>query len=380
MSCRIAVICGHGEAIALDNPGYSLFFSMLGDYHCQAEPLRDKLTSSALAEYQAALIGGARDKLAPDEVQTLRKWVAVGGCLLVLSTRDPSAPRWRGVIRPLRPSRANQGPVASDSSRLVDGLIFRRPRGTQITSVDHSSMTGWSGSFLYQSNCRLLLDQREGLVAHGLPCPGVEGVEPGFAVLHIRQGAGQVLVVGSGAVVNNTNLGNNPDCNNHDFLSWLLLRWLPGVVDGEVRARKKMPQRHRLLHGYPMRPLMWPLARISHRLHTGRFLDLKKPASHGKEKRLGCHAGVGSRFTSRDDRPVLVGVLPTHSATPRSKDVGFVPFPMNTTAPRKAAPWSGRSSGKSTGSFGKRPKRRISGRGGETDRSRHCTSVAGRQT
>src|SRR5262245_27423997 len=65
MPSRIAVVCGHGESITPDNPKYSLFFAMLRDHRCPVEPLQDKLTPLALAEYQAVLIGGARGQLAP---------------------------------------------------------------------------------------------------------------------------------------------------------------------------------------------------------------------------------------------------------------------------------------------------------------------------
>src|SRR5262249_60206486 len=110
MPSRIAVVCGHGESVTPDSPKYSLFFAMVRDHRCEVEPLQDKLTPGALADYQAVLIGGARGQLAPDEVQALRKWVTVGGSLLVLSGRGPPAPRWRGASPPPGPPRGGRKP------------------------------------------------------------------------------------------------------------------------------------------------------------------------------------------------------------------------------------------------------------------------------
>src|SRR5262245_51870097 len=195
MSSRIAVVCGHGETVNLDNPRHSQFFAMLRDHRCQVEPLHEMLTPVALAEYQTVLIGGARGRLAPDEVQALRNWVAAGGSLLVLSGRDPTAPRWRGVSRPA----TGNGPAPASSARLVDGLTFRRLRGRDITSLDHSALTGWPGSLIYHSNCTLTLDDPEYRITHALAVNGAAGEEQGFAVLRVRQVVGFVLAVGSAA-------------------------------------------------------------------------------------------------------------------------------------------------------------------------------------
>jgi hypothetical protein len=59
MSHTIGIVCGHGETIAPDNPKYSSFFAMLRDHRFQVEPLPDKLTTGALADYPDVLIGGS---------------------------------------------------------------------------------------------------------------------------------------------------------------------------------------------------------------------------------------------------------------------------------------------------------------------------------
>src|SRR5262249_48931561 len=146
-----------------------------------------------------------------------------------------------------------KGRISAASPGLVDGLTFHRPRGRSINGIDCSSLTGRPGDLSYQSACTLLLDNPDASVTHALSLEASEGNEQGSFWLRIRQGAGLVLVMGSEAVVNNTNLDSSPPWSNREFLSWLLLFWLPSLVEQEVRFRKEMPQRHRLLHGYPMK-------------------------------------------------------------------------------------------------------------------------------
>ena len=330
MSCRIGILCGHGEAVTPDNPRFSRFFALLAEHRCQVVPLPDNRTPDALADYPAVLIGGARDKLAPEEVLALREWTAAGGRLLVLSSRDPTAPRWRGSRRFLGRPRPDETAACENghrSTRLVDGLTFHRSRGRDITIVDQPALTGWQGPLLYHSNCTLILDAAGERITHSLPLQPVRGQLQEFAFLRIRQGAGAVLVAGSSPVANNTNVDGSPRSNNHSFLCWLLRLWIPNLVDDEMRSRKQMPQRHRLLHGFPMKPLMWSLNRISHRMTTGGFLALQKPPSHGTQKRLGSNALLGDRFSPHPERPVLVGVLPHPFCNPAVKGCGFCTFP-----------------------------------------------------
>lgn len=67
----------------------------------------------------------------------------------------------------------------------------------------------------------------------------------------------------------------------------------------EVRARMQRSQRHRLLHGYPMQPLL-PRAKSA-----------PEPAW----------------FEASRDRPLLVGVLPHASCNPQVRGCGFCTFP-----------------------------------------------------
>lgn len=76
-------------------------------------------------------------------------------------------------------------------------------------------------------------------------------------------------------------------------------------LTNELHRRMSQPQRHRLLQGYPMAPLMRPAARLPH--------PLDEPAWSAQ---------------ARDpSRPLLVGVLPHASCNPSVQGCGFCTFP-----------------------------------------------------
>jgi oxygen-independent coproporphyrinogen-3 oxidase len=68
----------------------------------------------------------------------------------------------------------------------------------------------------------------------------------------------------------------------------------------DLRRRMSMPQRHRLLQGYPMAPLMW------------------------SAKHLGWPPLV---MEPDDTRPLIIGVLPHTSCNPKVRGCGFCTFP-----------------------------------------------------
>src|SRR5262249_43827725 len=145
----------------------------------------------------------------------------------------------------------------------------------------HSALTRQLGSsgLQYQSTCILTLANPTVMVTHALPVSGWSG--DGYAFLRLQQGAGVVLVLGSEAALSNANLGGS-NAGNRVFLSWLLPLWLPGLVEEELGSRKEKPQRHRLLHGYPMKPLLWPLAHTNRKLITDNFLELRSREDSGE--------------------------------------------------------------------------------------------------
>jgi hypothetical protein len=73
-----------------------------------------------------------------------------------------------------------------------------------------------------------------------------------------------------------------------------------GLIRDELRRRTSRPQRHRLLQGYPMAPLMRP---VSGNYDPYRALELDP------------------------ERPLIIGILPHTFCNPRVKGCGFCTFP-----------------------------------------------------
>src|SRR5262245_4490041 len=77
----------------------------------------------------------------------------------------------------------------------------------------------------------------------------------------------------------------------------------PRALHEELRRRMARPQRHRLLQGYPMAPLMRPLAE-----HDG-------------------YPPILGDVIGSPERPIIVGVLPHTFCNPRVRGCGFCTFP-----------------------------------------------------
>jgi oxygen-independent coproporphyrinogen-3 oxidase len=273
MSRTVGVAVSHAEAVVPGNGAYRLFFDALQEEGWDVAPISTRLTALALADHSALLIGGPRHRLRPEEVTTLRRWVAAGGSLLLLACRNPCLPPARGEKPAL----------------LFPGLSARRHSFTFAS--DRPDI-----SFTYGGACSVHLDNPDVQVTHSVPLGGPHG----FAFLRLQVGAGFVLVMGSKTVFDDQSLSGRAE-RNRQFLSRLLPGWLPSLVADEVRKRLSSPQRHRLLHGYPMRPLMRPLS-ADRSVNAWRRLP-------------------------QPDRDLLVGVLPHPFCNPAVKGCGFCTFP-----------------------------------------------------
>jgi hypothetical protein len=101
------------------------------------------------------------------------------------------------------------------------------------------------------------------------------------------------------------------------------------MTDSEELARRLAgPQRHRLLQGYPMLPLMRPAVTDGER---HRRLD-GSVRSSGKDAVLRA-ARVASaileppHLTLDGDRPLVIGIIPHTACNPRVEGCGFCTFP-----------------------------------------------------
>jgi len=123
----------------------------------------------------------------------------------------------------------------------------------------------------------------------------------GHLLVQIRYGAGTITVFGGARSLTREALGRD---DNLPFALWLLAAWLPGHAREEVLRRKARPQRHRLLHGYPMAPLM----------------PAVEPAARAPLDAL-------EAAPLRADGGLIVGVLPHPFCNPAVRGCGFCTFP-----------------------------------------------------
>lgn len=144
--------------------------------------------------------------------------------------------------------------------------------------------------------------------------------QAGFAFLRTLQQKGSVTFFGAGYSFHNDLLHF---VGNRNFLQFLLSTWLDTFARHELHRRMQLPQRHRLLHGYPMLPVMKPL---------GSFKAMEHVSKASKEHAL----QLWFQNKEQDDwqqicvdekRAQIVGVLPHSFCNPKLEACGFCTFP-----------------------------------------------------
>lgn len=101
----------------------------------------------------------------------------------------------------------------------------------------------------------------------------------------------------------------------------------------ELARRMSRPQRHRLLQGYPMLPLMRPAVEVQDEMTLGRRradgrLGNPDAASTPEEREERLRRGQEAPWVKFDStRPVIVGVLPHTQCNPQVEGCGFCTFP-----------------------------------------------------
>jgi hypothetical protein len=329
----IGILCGHGEAVVPQNPEYSAFFDMIREYRRRTEAIDQKIGIEAIAGFTSLLLGEPHQELDSEELVTLRNWLAAGGSLLVLSALG-------GDVAPAgdSASQTNLGSIldmdfGDDAVGVDHGILRAQPFDTKV-AVDISSLVTQPATLCYDTGCTLFWDKDPSAITHALRVPEhastVNGVrlrhrgrtfdvfdpspspanEEEYLFLRIRYGQGAMTILGSSWVFKNDTLVR---LDNILFLNWLLPLWLPNLLEEEFESRQARPQRHRLLHGYPMAPLM--------------------PAFTEKSTELERLEG-GLEADPR--RPLAIGILPHPFCNPAVKGCGFCTFPHEVFSAAKA--------------------------------------------
>jgi len=327
----IGIVAAHDEQVVPTNPDYQLFFDALRLENRRTEVVEARLAAGNLKPYGALLIGAPHAVLGPAELASVRDWVALGGHLLVLACAGGDA-----APGGLPHSRCNLGSLLEDvrfeddALGIDQGVLRGEPFATRVP-VDTAPLTGQPGRICYDTGCTLsfpalapvleLAAPREAATISGMRLRGgqVSAADPyprrtrNALFVHYRSGQGSITVLGAAGAFSNEAIIQEQTLA---FASWLFLTWLPALAPDEVARRQQGPQRHRLLHGYPMAPLMHPA---------------------GQDPLDGLEDGIAIG----DRRGLMVGVLPHPFCNPKVKGCGYCTFPQEMFSPAAAARTTG---------------------------------------
>lgn len=337
----------HSERVTPRDADYAAFFDLLRAEGRRTVPLEGTLDAASLREVGALLVGLPTRWRSEHEVAAVHAWVAAGGALLALASFGgdslPDGIRREGSnlaqLLPGVTARADCLGLHEGAADPVDG--YPAWRFQRVVPVEVSGLLGRPATLGYTSGCTLGLDLAPPTAPRGprearrgwdfavapvsllraLPVPAgahvvADPVEEdgdlfaydptpqpagGHLLVQLRYGAGTVTVFGAARSLTREGLGRD---DTLAFALWLLSAWLPGHARGEVARRKARPQRHRLLHGYPMAPLM--------------------PAVSPAER-----ASLEAMETAplRPGAGLIVGVLPHPYCNPAVRGCGFCTFP-----------------------------------------------------
>ena len=310
---------GHGERVEPSNEEYSLFFDLLRVFDWRTEPVDGPFSTRVLSQYRNVIVGDPRRRFSSQEAIEIRDWVNNGGNLLALANMGGDAAPG-GELN----SATNLGELVGRVEFNDDTLGFDRgvgaggPFDTKLL-VDLGDLMGVPGRLCYDTGCSL--SRSPGLECVELVTPPgsfvVDGIRlqsqritefrshprnaGGRAILvRFSQGSGCFTVFGSArSFIDDTIVRDS----NTQFLSWLVLKAFPNLFSEHVAHYSSLPQRHRLLHGYP-----YP-----------NWMERGRPGFKEKSGQ--------ERIMAESRKPLIVGVLPHTSCNPMVRGCGFCTFP-----------------------------------------------------
>lgn len=335
----------HAEVVVPNQVEYAAFFDLLRLEGRRTVPLEEDISAEALREFDALLLGCPTRWLREGEVTALHRWVADGGALLALSSMGgdtlPDARRHgEGNLAQLVPGVTFRACCVgrAEGMETVDDMVTTRFQ--RYLPVDVTRLLGRDATLGYESGCVMTLARepppnrkdarrmrdgwdfavapvsvRRALVAPPGAQVVIEPVEDedffafdvtpasasGHLFLQLSYGAGTITLFGAARSLTREGLARD---DTLAFALWMLSAWLPRHASEEVTRRKSGPQRHRLLHGHPMAPLMAPID------------DASRPSLEAQET-----------APLRADAGLIVGVLPHPFCNPAVRGCGFCTFP-----------------------------------------------------
>ena len=325
MTRRIVVTTEHGEVIQPGVDGFGRFFELL-EMNTSVELITDH---AAIATADAVLVGGPLRCLDEPLMKAIRGAVREGAGLLLTAHGGGSRP----VVSP----RAR-----SNLSALVPGVAFWDEVLYQPTAMEGEenlsvrlaadAVLGSGAAVRYAAGCSFVLHpwlveevarldapvddpyicaarevfaEAEGYLLTSGDEEDAARTPQGCVYAELRCGSGRVVVLGSTYTLSDLELVED---DTPSLAERMVLFWLGLEPAAELKRRMAQPQRHRLLQGYPMAPLMLP---------PRSWPDRRKWRMPSVlQERGGVH------------RAALLGVLPHPYCNPRVRGCGFCTFPQ----------------------------------------------------
>ncbi|XXF80207.1 radical SAM protein [Myxococcaceae bacterium GXIMD 01537] len=263
MAQDVGIATGHDERLVPGNAGCDSFFRLLSLERMPQRRLDGPLTPVALQGLELLLLGAPGFDLERDEALAVWDWVEAGGSLLLVLGEEPP------------------GPVFS---ALLEG-VHAKPPATNLP---------WPFEL-------------------EVPPEAGKRARRGKWLVQWRRGEGSICVVGSGGLLDRPLVLDNGAFRVCELMSL----WRHRSAPAEVARRRTLPQRHRLLQGYPM-------AHHLRRLNEDDSIE-----------------AVYRILRDSSPRPCIVGVLPHPFCNPAVKGCGFCTFPQesyrNTSAEQVVA-------------------------------------------
>ncbi len=280
---KIAVAIGHGELVRPDAGDYREWFASLAADGCTIETLE---SVDALASFGALLIGAPVSARSDGEIAAIRAWIAEGGVVLAIAGA--------ASLQPLFPE------LAIGPERVTGELDFAPP----IDECFECGLDGWA------------LRAGTATVTWAVPCGDYVKIAGATAsdcyiALRVASGRGHAVVLCTPQAIGATLA---EDDRYGVWTDALLQHWLTPRFDVELARRMRGPQRHRLLHAYPMAPAMHTI--------TASGVDYLMTQSY---------------LRPSPERAAVVGVLPHPYCNPAVRGCGFCTFPHETYASDRAA-------------------------------------------
>lgn len=317
MSNLIGIFSSHKEQVVSTNADYTVFFDFLSLLDYRIETIEKELDENSIKNYAAIMLGEPHSVISKNEIGIINQWIDNGGRFLIFASMGgDSAPSGNSYSQ----SNINaliKGIVLNDNTLGIDKGVFQgNPFDTKVI-VDISEIKK-DYKICYDTGCTFVFNNQEYSILNKLLPPrnskSVEGVRilfnkltiknpypqnaEGLIYLHLKKKLGEIILIGSSFIVKNDTIIRE---NNIFFVNYLLSNWLPNFITREITENIAKPQRHRLLHGYPMPALMHNINDNLNKIINGISIDRS--------------------------RNLLIGILPHAFCNPTVKGCGFCTFP-----------------------------------------------------